>query len=228
MPFSEFLIYRREDACVALQNIGGIGNITCLPAGCRPEEVFAFDTGPGNMIIDALFAHITHGPQRFDAGGDYAATGTVDSRLLAYMLDDPYLRRTPPKTTGREYYGPEYVRKLLDRAQALGVSDPDLMATATRFTAETIAYHVTHYFPAMPDLLVVGGGGSMNKTMLRFLQSALPGCRVVTNEALGFDSNAKEAVAFAVLANEALFAGHNNVPSVTGAACGVVMGKISL
>ncbi len=228
VPYSEFLIYRSERECVALQNIGGIGNITCLLPGCTLEDVFAFDTGPGNMVMDAVMSELTHGAARWDEGGAFASAGRVNEALLAFLMDDEFVRRTPPKTTGREYYGPEYVRRVMDRARSLSVADADLMATVTAFTAETIAYSVHHFFPLMPDRLVIGGGGSMNGTLVGFIREALPACRVMTNEELGFDSNAKEAVAFAVMANETLFAGYNNVPTVTGASHPVVMGKISL
>ena len=228
VPYSEYLIYRSETKCIALQNIGGIGNITCLPPACKPEDVFAFDTGPGNMVMDAVYGAITHGEKRFDEGGAFAAKGQVHQPLLNLMMDDEYIRRQPPKTTGREYYGPTYVERIMAEAKAQCLTDEDLMATVTAFTAATIAYSVEHFFPVKPDELIIGGGGSMNATLLKDIATALPACKVMTNEQLGYDSNAKEAVAFAVLANEAIFAGCNNMPSVTGATKGVVMGKISL
>ena len=228
VPYSEYLIYRSETKCIALQNIGGIGNITCLPPACKPEEVFAFDTGPGNMVMDAVYGAITHGEKRFDEGGAFAAKGQVHQPLLNLMMDDEYVRRQPPKTTGREYYGPTYVERIMAEAKAQCLTDEDLMATVTAFTAATIAYSVEHFFPVKPDELIIGGGGSMNATLLKDIATALPACKVMTNEQLGYDSNAKEAVAFAVLANEAIFAGCNNMPSVTGATKGVVMGKINL
>ncbi len=228
VPYSEFLIYRSKTECVALQNIGGIGNITCLPPDCELKDVFAFDTGPGNMVMDAVLAELTNGKQTYDAGGRFAAAGTVHQGLLDRLMEDPYLPCKPPKTTGREYYGPAYVEKIMAYARENNISDADLMATVTAFTAETIRYSVEHYFPVRPDRLIIGGGGSMNKTLVQDIARALPGCRVMTNEDMGYDSNAKEAVAFAVLANEALFAGCNNVPTVTGAKNPVVMGKISM
>ena len=228
VPYSEYLIYRSETKCIALQNIGGIGNITCLPPACKPEDVFAFDTGPGNMVMDAVYGAITHGEKRFDEGGAFAAKGQVHQPLLNLMMDDEYIRRQPPKTTGREYYGPAYVERIMAEAKAQCLTDEDLMATVTAFTAATIAYSVEHFFPVKPDELIIGGGGSMNATLLKDIATALPACKVMTNEQLGYDSNAKEAVAFAVLANEAIFAGCNNMPSVTGATKGVVMGKINL
>lgn len=228
VPYSEFLIYRSPTQCVALQNIGGIGNITCLRPDCSMEEVFAFDTGPGNMLIDAVYGEITEGEFRFDEGGSFAAQGEVSKALLDYLMEDEYLVKKPPKTTGREYYGPAYVGRIIQKALELNLSDVDLLATVTAYTAETIKYSVEHFFPVKPDRLIIGGGGSMNKTLVRMIAAALPGCEVLTNEQLGYDSNAKEALAFAVLANEAIHAGANNIPTVTGANGPVVMGKISL
>lgn len=225
VPYTEFLLYRSQTEDVALQNIGGIGNVTFLPAGCALEEVTAFDTGPGNMVMDALTVRLTQGRLSYDDGGRLAAAGRVIPELLDWMLKDPYLAKEPPKTTGREYYGNEYVETLL------GFGDYDLvdvLATATRFTAESIALSLRRFAPRMPTRLVVGGGGSRNPTLLRFLQDVLPECRVQTQEDLGLDSDAKEAVAFAILANEALFGVCNNAPSATGARHGVVMGRINL
>ena len=152
----------------------------------------------------------------------------MSAPLLARLLQDPYLAQKPPKTTGRERYGESYVQRLLADAQSLGVSLTDALATATRFTAECVRRAVDDYCRPMPEWLVVGGGGSLNPTLMQSLRDCLPGCRVLVNEDLGLDGNAKEAVAFALLANEALFASCNNAPSATGAVHPVVMGKISL
>ena len=225
VPYTEYLLYRSDTEDVALQNIGGIGNITLLPAGCTLDQVTAFDTGPGNMVMDALVTRITGGKMRYDDGGRLAATGKVIPELLSRMMDDPYLALQPPKTTGREYYGADYVNKLLSSDNYNLV---DVLATATAFTAETIAHSLRTFAPKLPARLVVAGGGSRNPTLLRFLQQALPEVTVQTQEDLGLDSDAKEAVAFAILANESLFGSCNNAPSATGAKHGVVMGRINL
>ena len=225
VPYTEFLLYRSETEDVALQNIGGIGNVTLLPAGCALEEVTAFDTGPGNMVMDALVMKLTGGKMGYDDGGRLAASGTVIPALLEWMLQDPYLDRQPPKTTGREYYGADYVEKLL----AFGDYPlADILATATAFTARSIALSLERFADRMPRRLVIGGGGSRNPTLLGFLREALPEVLVQTQEDLGLDSDAKEAVAFAILANDALFGICNNAPSATGAKHGVVMGRINL
>jgi len=225
VPYTEFLLYRSETEDVALQNIGGIGNVTLLPAGCALEEVTAFDTGPGNMVMDALVMKLTGGKQSYDDGGRLAASGRVIPELLEWMLQDPYLERKPPKTTGREYYGAAYVETLM----AFGEYPlTDLLTTATAFTAQSIALSLRRFADRLPRRLVVGGGGSRNPTLLRFLQEALPEVLVQTQEDLGLDSDAKEAVAFAILANDALFGICNNAPSATGAKHPVVMGRINL
>ena len=228
VPYTEFLLYRSREECVALQNIGGIGNVTVLPRDCRLEDVFAFDTGPGNMLMDALVERLTNGRQHYDAGGKMAAQGRVDAGLLVFLMQDPYLQRKPPKTTGREAYGAPYLAALLDYAAAHGVSLLDTLATVTRFTAECIAYGLQRFSPCRPGRMIVGGGGCYNLTLMAHLRALLPDCRVMTNEDLGLDGNAKEAVAFALLANETIFASGNNAPGATGARHPVVMGKISL
>ena len=225
VPYTEFLLYRSETEDVALQNIGGIGNITLLPAGCALNDVTAFDTGPGNMVMDALVSKLTDGKLSYDDGGRLAASGKIIPEMLSWMLEDPYLAKEPPKTTGREYFGREYVEKLLSFGDYPLV---DILTTATAFTAHTIALSLRRFAPRMPARLVVGGGGSRNPTLLAFMQEAMPETKVQIQEDLGLDSDAKEAVAFALLANEALFGVCNNAPSATGAKHPVVMGRINL
>jgi len=227
VPYTEYLLYHSGTQTIGLQNIGGIGNLTVLPAGGSLEDTYAFDTGPGNMVMDQLAERITHGALHFDEGGRLAATGSVSQPLLAFLMDDPYLRVQPPKTTGREAYGSAYVDRLAAKGRELGLSETDMLATATRFTAECIRVAVECFCPRRPDALVVGGGGSRNPALMGFLKQLLP-MPVLTNEDLGYDSDAKEAVAFAILANECIHGVCNNVPSATGARHPVVMGKVSL
>ena len=227
VPYTEYLLYRRENETVGLQNIGGIGNITVLPRGGRMEDTFAFDTGPGNMVMDQIVSRMTGGQKRYDENGALAASGACSEALLAWMLRDPYLHKAPPKTTGREAYGAPYVDKLLEKGRALGLSDRDILATACRFTAACVRVAIDQHCPVKPDRLVVGGGGSRNPTVMAMLcrELSIP---VLVNEDLGLDSDAKEAVAFAILANECVHLNANNMPFVTGASHPVVMGKISL
>ena len=227
VPYTEYLLYRREDESVGLQNIGGIGNITVLPRGGRMEDTFAFDTGPGNMVMDQIVSLITGGAMRYDENGALAASGECSEALLSWMLQDPYLYKTPPKTTGREAYGAAYVDRLMQQGRALDLKDRDILATACRFTAACVRVSIEQHCPVKPDSLIVGGGGSRNPTLMAMLRRELS-IPVLVNEDLGLDSDAKEAVAFAILANECIHANANNTPSVTGAAHPVVMGKISL
>ncbi len=227
VPYAEYLLYRREDRTVGLQNIGGIGNLTVLPRGGAPEDTYAFDTGPGNMVMDQIVERLTGGRLRYDENGAMAARGTCSDALLRFLLRDPFLQKAPPKSTGREFYGAEYVDALMAEADRLGLSGPDALATAARFTAECVRVAVRDFCPDRPDELVIGGGGSRNPTLMGLLRQLLP-MPVLVNEDLGFDSDAKEAVAFAILANECVHGHANSMPSVTGAKHPVVMGKISL
>lgn len=232
VPFSEYLLYRREKETILLQNIGGIGNMTVLPAGAGPEKVFAFDTGPGNMLIDAVVTALTGGGRTYDAGGAMAAAGRVNEELLGFLQDEPYYAFPLPKTTGRERFGSQYAAKVVEWAGKHGVPTADLVATVTDLTAWSIADAYRRY--VLPECraveLIVGGGGSYNKTLLGFLKKRfLPqGVAVKTQEDLGWNSDAKEAVAFALMADRCVAERTNTLPSVTGAREAVVMGKISL
>ncbi len=224
VPYSEFLLYRDDKQCVGLQNIGGIGNITVIPPHASLSDVFAFDTGPGNMLIDRAVELRTYGAERMDTDGHLAALGNVSAPLLQFLTQDPYLLQAPPKTTGREKYGQAYMDQLLERAK--GLSLEDLSATLTAYTARTIDIAVREHCKPRPDKLIIGGGGSRNPTLLSMLRDMLP-VPVLTNEDIGFDSDAKEAVAFAILAAECIHGTDNSVPRVTGARHPVVMGKIT-
>ena len=232
VPFSEYLLYRRPGETILLQNIGGIGNMTVLPGDEGPEAVYAFDTGPGNMIIDAVVSALTGGAKTYDAGGAMAAEGRVDEALLAMLQQDPYYHMPLPKTTGRELFGVQYVGKILDYQRAHGLSDADVLATVTDLTAWSIADGYARYVLPKRQAaeLVVGGGGSYNATLLGFLRTRFApyGVQVRTQEDLGWSSDAKEAVAFALMADCCVREKPNVLPSVTGAKAAAIMGKISL
>lgn len=232
VPFSEYLLYRRPGETILLQNIGGIGNMTVLPGDEGPEAVYAFDTGPGNMIIDAVVSALTGGAKTYDAGGAMAAEGRVDEALLAMLQQDPYYDMPLPKTTGRELFGVQYVGKILDYQRAHGLSDADVLATVTDLTAWSIADGYARYVLPRRQAaeLVVGGGGSYNATLLGFLRTRFApyGVQVRTQEDLGWSSDAKEAVAFAIMADCCVREKPNVLPSVTGAKAAAIMGKISL
>ena len=232
VPFSEYLLYRRPGTTILLQNIGGIGNMTVLPGDEGPEAVYAFDTGPGNMIIDAVVSALTGGEKTYDAGGAMAAEGKVDGELLAMLQQDPYYALPLPKTTGRELFGVQYVEKILDYRREHSLSDADLLATVTDLTAWSIVDAYARYVlpKRQATELVVGGGGSYNATLLGFLRERFApyGVKVRTQEDLGWSSDAKEAVAFAIMADCCVREKPNVLPSVTGARAAAIMGKISL
>lgn len=232
VPFSEYLLYRRPGETILLQNIGGIGNMTVLPGDEGPEAVYAFDTGPGNMIIDAVVSALTGGEKTYDAGGAMASEGKVDQDLLAMLQQDPYYNMPLPKTTGRELFGVQYVEKILDYRREHGLSDADLLATVTDLTAWSIVDGYARYVlpKRQATELVVGGGGSYNATLLGFLRERFApyGVKVRTQEDLGWSSDAKEAVAFAIMADCCVREKPNVLPSVTGAKAAAIMGKVSL
>lgn len=217
---------------ILLQNIGGIGNMTVLPAGARPDELYAFDTGPGNMIIDAVISAATGGKESFDRDGAAAACGKVCEELLSELKRDEYYALPLPKTTGREHFGTQYTGRLFDYARGHGLTADDLAATATELTAWSIADAYERY--VMPKYraseLIVGGGGSYNPTLLAALSRRMNalGVKVRTQEELGFSSDAKEAVAFAIMGDRFIAGLTNTLPSVTGAAHAAIMGKLSL
>jgi anhydro-N-acetylmuramic acid kinase len=210
----------------AVQNIGGIGNVTWVPPGGQWEAMLAFDTGPGNALIDHATWRLSGGMQRFDADGALAASGRVDDLLLADLLADPYFSVQPPKSTGRELFGAQLVDPLIDRGLAAGLSAADVVATLTAFTAHSIADQYRRFLPGRPDEVVVGGGGSRNPVLMRLLSELLDPAQIRQHEDFGLPSLGREAVYFALMGYEALHGRPNTVPSCTGAGHSVVMGKI--
>lgn len=227
VPYTEYVLYQDSKRHIALQNIGGIGNITLMPKGGALEDLIAFDTGPGNMVIDGLIRIGTQGKMQYDKDGKIAERGKVNDKLLRFMIEDDYLDLLPPKTTGREVYGEAYVSNIYEKGEKLGLDFQDIIATATYFTAETIRIGIEKFAKYPPERLIVGGGGSRNPVLMSYIKKCLPDCEVLTNEEIGRDSEAKEAIAFAVLANETLYGLANNSTRATGAKHPVVMGKIS-
>ncbi|MCQ9209508.1 anhydro-N-acetylmuramic acid kinase AnmK [Granulicatella seriolae] len=222
VPYSEYLLYRQANRMVCLQNIGGIGNVTILPAGGEMDAIQAFDTGPGNMMIDSLCQHFYQ--EAYDKGGAYAAKGTINQELLERLKAHPYLKKALPKTTGREEFGQAYVEELLFEFPFLKAND--FIATVTYFTAYCIGYHLQGIVEEGASL-VVGGGGSYNETLLNYLQQELPNVVVCKQEDIGYSSDAKEAIAMAVLGNQTLQGLAGNVPSATGANKFVPLGSIT-
>ena len=226
VPHADWVLFADARRSRAMQNIGGIANVTYLPAGGGPEAVLAFDTGPGNMVIDRLVFLATGGRRSYDAGGRIAAGGTVREDLLAEWLKHPYFRRRPPKSTGREEFGWDYADGLWRQGRRRRVGTGDLLATATALTAASIAAAYRRFLPGPVDEAIVSGGGARNKTLTAMLTRRLAPAKVMPSDAVGLDADAKEAVAFAVLAAETIRGRAGNVPAATGAGRAVVLGKI--
>ena len=221
VPYTEYILYGHKNVNYGLLNIGGIANITLIGKDFDLSDVIAFDTGPGNMVLDNLVSRFSSFSMRYDKNGDWAKKGRVNDKLLSFLLDDPYLKKEPPKTTGREYYGEEYINRLLKMAE--GISKEDILRTVTALTAECVNIAINSFFPFKPEKILVGGGGASNPTMMEELNKRT-GILSVKNEF----SDAKEAIAFAILAHERLNNIPNNAPRSTGANEPVVMGKVVL
>ena len=223
VPLADFLLCRKSGVRRALQNIGGIANVTLL--GETLDATVAFDNGPGNMALDTVVRAASGGLEAFDEGGARAARGTIDGALLRELHLHPYLSQPIPKSTGRDLFGKGFVFPLLSRYA--GRLD-DLLATLTRFTAEAIARSYRELLPVPPDEVYVSGGGALNRTLMRHLEELMAPIAVATTAAIGIDPKAKEAIAFAVLANQTLFGQPGNIPATTGALGPRVLGKITL
>jgi anhydro-N-acetylmuramic acid kinase len=212
----------------ALQNIGGIANVTVV--GDAPDGVFAFDTGPGNMAIDAVVRTLTGGAESYDAGGARAAEGHIDDVLVAELLAAPFFAIPPPRSTGREAFGLSWLGALLDRHGRSPSALTDLLATLTYFTAASIhRSYVEHVLPrTRVDEILVSGGGVHNTTLMGHLSRLFAPIPVRSTAAVGIDPDAAEAIAFAILAHETLFGLPGNVPAATGARGPRILGKIVL
>jgi anhydro-N-acetylmuramic acid kinase len=221
VPYVDYLLFRHRRIGRIALNIGGIANITVIPAAAMPEQIIAFDTGPGNMIVDALVSHKTAGRQRYDRDGRIAKANKIHPRMLEAMLSDPYFALAPPKSAGREQFGQEFSSGLI----ATGIPVEDLIATATEFTAKSIAAAIAP-FPDMKEL-IASGGGTHNRQIMRRLRELLPHLTVTTTAVHGIDPDAKEAIAFAVLAHEHFHHRPANIPSATGARHKAILGKHS-
>ena len=228
VPWVDYLLYRHPRRGRAALNIGGIANVTVIPAGARERDVFAFDTGPGNMLIDGLMRHFTRGKKSFDRDATMAERGRLLPSLLNHLLSEPYFRQPPPKTTGREQYGKAALARIIQQGQREGAQPEDLVRTATLLTALSIvdALHRWVLPKARIGDLIVSGGGARNPLIMAQLAAALPDIEIVTSDHLGVPSDAKEAFAFALLANETIHRRPSNLPSATGASSPAILGKI--
>jgi anhydro-N-acetylmuramic acid kinase len=226
VPYADYILFGHNKLSRAVQNIGGIANVTFLPCCCEQNDIVAFDTGPGNMVIDGVVRLISDSKRRFDSGGKIAAKGKVNTRLLNEMLRHPFFKRCPPKSTGREEFGESFSKRVYTQARKKGVTDSDIVATVTAFTAKSIALSYQRFLPVLPDEIILCGGGSHNKTLVSMLQSELADTKFLFTDDFGISVDAKEAVSFAILAWATVKGLTNNIPGVTGADSPVIMGKI--
>ena len=233
VPFLDYFFYRDPRVARIAQNIGGIANLTAIPAGASPRQVIAFDTGPGNMVIDAVMEEL-YG-RRYDRDGKVAASGRVLDGVIMRLLRAPFFRQKPPRTGGREEFGREYVGRFLQLCH--GASKADVIATATALTARSIADAVQRFVVPRFGLrrkptnrqMIVSGGGAKNSTLMAMLRDAMAPLAISLHfsDEFGLPAEAKEAVAFALLAHETWHRRPSNVPSATGAKRAAILGKIS-
>jgi anhydro-N-acetylmuramic acid kinase len=229
VPYADYLLYRHPKLGRVSLNLGGIANITVIPASAKPSQVVAFDTGPANILSDALVSHFTGGRQRFDKNAKLAMSGRGFPALLDDLLRDPYLKLSPPKSTGREYYGRPYVQELLALGRRHRAKPADLIRAATIFTALSVVDALNRFVLPKTKVrqLIVSGGGARNPLILAQLAAALPGIDVFPSSRLGIPVDAKEAFAFTLLAYETFHQRPANIPSATGARHPAILGKIS-
>ena len=229
VPFADYALLHSEAETRIALNLGGIANVAFLPAGGAPADTLAFDTGPGNLVLDGLAAALIGQP--YDTGGALAASGRPDPARLARLLQHPYFTLSPPKSTGAELFSPAYVADFL--RQSAHLSPADALATATRLTVDSIAHALRAFLPRLPDRLVAGGGGTHNRTLMDGLRSALPSVAVETHDTFSTNAGiipagAKESLAFALLAAARLLGIPANVPAATGARGPRLLGAVTL
>lgn len=226
VPYFDYIMFRSEEKSRALLNIGGIANITYLPKACKADDVLAFDTGPGNMLIDQLVNRLFG--KDFDEDGAIGSSGKVQGDIMDALMTDEFVRKQPPKSTGRERYSEAFLSSLIQRYPER--QKEDLVATVSEFTATSVYANYLLFLKTKGEIeeLFVSGGGVHNAFVLESLRSHFPGVDVKAAESVGISSDAKEAVCFAVLANELISGNPSNLPSVTGASRPTLLGKICL
>jgi anhydro-N-acetylmuramic acid kinase len=219
------LSHPQQRRCV--QNIGGIGNVTYLPAWDRSQTpaILGWDTGPGNSLIDIAITTLSEGTLTYDADGAWAAQGTPCQNLIHDWLQNPYLHQPPPKSTGRELFGWDYFQRCYADAQRQGLSPTDILATLTQFTAATIAQSYRSFLPVLPEAILVGGGGCRNSVLMAHLQAEFPEIPVAPTDEAGVPAGDKEALAFAVLGYWRWQEFPGNLPAVTGAGTATLLGE---
>lgn len=226
IPYVDWLLFQNSEQGRIMQNIGGIGNCTVLEKNSSKDNIFAFDTGPGNMIIDSLCRKLYN--EAYDEHGEIAETGEVHSNIVSELMQNMYFKIVPPKTTGREEFGEAFVEELLKKFG--DVAKVDLIATATYFTAYSIAEAYKKYVFPYYDIseIIISGGGANNPTLISMMRTLIPDKRVTTLNEFGITSDEKEAVGFAILAHETVHQQKTNIPNATGAKDNVILGQITL
>jgi anhydro-N-acetylmuramic acid kinase len=226
VPFVDRFLFALPDRARVLQNIGGIANLTWVPPRGSSEALLAFDSGPGNALMNVAVEMASNGAEHFDHEGARAARGRVDEEVLKELLAHPYFHREPPKSTGREMFGKPFLDQLLARHAGLAERPDDLLATLNRLTAQTMADAITRWVaPKGAAEIVVTGGGARNPVLMQQFRELLPGVTISGGEALGVDPDAKEAIAFAVLAWAHVTGRPGNEPAATGARARRVLGS---
>lgn len=226
VPYFDYILFHSDKVSRALLNIGGIANITFLPKGCQAKDVVAFDTGPGNMVVDQLVKMFYD--KDIDENGIIASSGSIKKDMLEYLLMDEFIMSAPPKSTGRERYGKSYVKNILERFG--NYPNEDIAATITELTPAAVRENFKRFLSSKGKLdeLYVSGGGAHNRFMMDSLRRHFAGTDVKNAETLGISSDAKEAICFACLANETISGNPTNLPQVTGASKATILGKICL
>ncbi|MCM3708985.1 anhydro-N-acetylmuramic acid kinase [Sporosarcina luteola] len=229
VPFADQVLFQSGTVGRVLLNIGGIANMTVLPRIGSEEPIVAYDTGPGNMVIDACVAKLTGGKSSFDKDGELAKGGTVDNGWLDHLMGHEYFAAPAPKSTGRELFGATFVETFWTEGDEHGLSSVDKIATATMLTAKTIATEILRYIQSHDvKEVIVSGGGVHNRTLLGFLKVQLPeDLKLLTTSDLGIDADAKEALVFALLGYLGIHKMPNSLPAATGAGKATIMGKIA-
>ena len=229
VPLVDWWLFRSDAETRVMLNLGGMANITVVPKGGGPEAVVAFDTGPGNAVLDALAHAQSGGARRYDPGGATAALGAASDALLAELLADPFFAQAPPRSTGRERFGEHYAMKLREVGNAMGLSDEDVLATAVELTAASVAISIQRFVMPPGEIggVFASGGGVHNVTLMRALERRLMPAPVRSLLSLGVKPESKEALAFAFLAHQTLCGAPGNLPNATGAERPVVLGHIT-
>lgn len=231
VPYVDYLLYQDQNKNRVLQNIGGISNYTYLPAGAALNEISGSDNGPGNMMIDYAVKILTDYQKDYDQDGKMAAQGQCSQNLLDYLMKHSFIKKEAPKSSGRIDFGEEYTKKIISRAKKSGLNDNDILATITEFTARAIVDSYKRFLNSEIDEIIISGGGSCNNYLMQKIREYAvreisPAVEVLTLEDLGQSSEAKEAVAFAVLGYQTMKGRNNNLPAATGAKRNVVLGDI--